>query len=214
MATKENAIWLGTTLAGSLVVREAWDDDVRRYTARHAESHESRYGDLHDTLDACGQPAIQWGLLFALHEVGDWTNDSQLTQSTGAAMSSLGLTTAATFAIKGIADTDRPTDAVSGGRYGFPSYHTSSSFALAAVADEYYGKSVGLPAYGLATLVGWSRIDGRDHDLSDVLFGAALGYAIGKSVATRHQERDSTVRLLPYIESPEAVGGMTLETRF
>ena len=91
-------------------------------------------------------------------------------------MSSLGLTTAATFAIKGIADTDRPTDAVSGGRYGFPSYHTSSSFALAAVADEYYGKSVGLPAYGLATLVGWSRIDGRDHDLSDIVFGTALGF--------------------------------------
>ncbi|MEO1997060.1 MAG: phosphatase PAP2 family protein [Planctomycetaceae bacterium] len=214
LATTDNTIWMGAALAGSLVVREAWDDDVRRYTARHAESHAARFGDLHDVLDACGQPAIQWGLLVTLHELGDLTGNQRVTQSSGAAMSSLGLTTAATFAIKGIADTERPTVDVSGGQFGFPSYHTSSSFALATVANQYYGKHIGLPAYGLAALVGWSRIDGRDHDLSDVVFGAALGYVIGKSVSARHLDRNCAVRLLPYIEAPEAVGGVSLETRF
>jgi len=214
LATRDNMIWVAAALAGSLGVRAAWDDDVRQYTARHAASHEARYGDLHDALDASGQPSIQWGVLVALHEFAELNDDERVAQCSGAAMSSLGLTTAATFAIKGIADTDRPSDGVSGGGYGFPSYHTSSSFAMAAVADQYYGKTVGLPAYGLAALVGWSRIDGRDHDLSDVVFGAALGYAIGKSVSARHLNRDCGVRLLPYIEAPEAVSGLSIETRF
>ena len=65
--------------------------------------------------------------------------------------------------------------------------------------DEYYGLQAGLPAYALAGLIGWSRLDERDHDLSDVVFGAALGFVIGKSVARDHLYGDSRVRLLPYV---------------
>ena len=97
---------------------------------------------------------------------------------------------------------------------GFPSYHTSSSFTFAAVLNEYYGPTVGLPAYGLAGLIGWSRIDERDHDLSDVIFGATLGYVIGKSVARRRYNRDCGIRLLPYIYTPDEAVGVSVEARF
>ena len=51
---------------------------------------------------------------------------------------------------------------------------------------------------GLAGLISYSRIDRRDHDLSDVFFGAAMGYLVGRSVARWHLHGDGNVRLLPW----------------
>ena len=64
----------------------------------------------------------------------------------------------------------------------FPSGHTVVAFSLATVfASAYKDKPwVGILSYGLATGVGLSRIYNDDHWSSDVLIGAALGFAIGK----------------------------------
>ena len=64
----------------------------------------------------------------------------------------------------------------------FPSGHTSNAFALAAVAERHYGWKIGVPAYGLAGLVGASRINEDKHYLSDVVAGATLGYVVGRAV--------------------------------
>jgi hypothetical protein len=71
-----------------------------------------------------------------------------------------------------------------------------------------------LPAYVLGGLISWSRIDERDHDLSDVVFGAAMGYVIGKSVADFHLGGDGHVRLAPWCHPTEGATGVILETRF
>ena len=63
----------------------------------------------------------------------------------------------------------------------FPSGHTSGTFAFATVAGHYYGKKVGIPGYVVAALVGGSRIEKGKHYLSDVLFGATLGYITGRT---------------------------------
>jgi membrane-associated phospholipid phosphatase len=66
----------------------------------------------------------------------------------------------------------------------FPSGHTAAAFAMATVfADRYQGHrwAPGL-AFGLAGMVGLSRITTRSHFPSDVFFGAALGYSIGHFV--------------------------------
>ena len=60
-------------------------------------------------------------------------------------------------------------------------------------------------------MIGYSRIDERDHDLSDVLYGAALGYVIGKSVAGNHLCGDSPVHLLPYVHAIDGSAGFMLE---
>ncbi|MEE9166435.1 MAG: phosphatase PAP2 family protein [Candidatus Neomarinimicrobiota bacterium] len=73
-------------------------------------------------------------------------------------------------------------------RYSFPSGHTSGSFAVAAVTRELYGKNVGAAAYLLAVLVGISRIHDNDHYLSDVLFGAGLGLAMGRGFADTYRK--------------------------
>ena len=70
----------------------------------------------------------------------------------------------------------------------FPSGHTSTTFAFATVAGHYYGKKVSIPAYTIAALVGVSRIENGKHYLSDVIFGATLGYIAGRT-AVRGTER-------------------------
>ena len=69
-----------------------------------------------------------------------------------------------------------------------PSGHTSATFAFATVAGHYYGKNVSIPAYTLAALVGVSRIENGKHFLSDVVFGATLGYISGRT-AVRGTDR-------------------------
>lgn len=66
----------------------------------------------------------------------------------------------------------------------FPSGHTSSAFCIAALlASEYKDKpAIGTISISLASLVGISRIYENKHWLTDVLAGAALGFACGKLI--------------------------------
>jgi hypothetical protein len=82
------------------------------------------------------------------------------------------------------------------------------------VLDEYYGFEAGLPAYTLAGLISWSRIDERDHDLSDVVFGAAMGWVIGKSVAGTHLRGNGRVRVSPWMHPGEGAAGVMFDARF
>ncbi len=82
-----------------------------------------------------------------------------------------------TYGIKFITGRIRPDGA---NRRSFPSGHTSSSFLAATIVDDLYGSKIGVPAYLLAGLTGLSRIHDNKHYLSDVIFGASLGIALGK----------------------------------
>lgn len=76
------------------------------------------------------------------------------------------------------------------GKYtSFPSGHTSTIFAVATVvATEYRDyKAVPIICYTIASLSGISRIYDNRHWASDVLFGAALGFGIGKLVAHKYR---------------------------
>jgi membrane-associated phospholipid phosphatase len=66
----------------------------------------------------------------------------------------------------------------------FPSGHTSTAFALATLFSSVYRDKiwVGILSYGIATGVAWSRVYDNQHWASDVFIGAALGFAIGKTV--------------------------------
>ena len=55
------------------------------------------------------------------------------------------------------------------------------SFASAAVLQEHFGWKVGLAAYAGAAYVATSRLSERQHYLSDVVFGAAVGIAAGST---------------------------------
>jgi hypothetical protein len=73
----------------------------------------------------------------------------------------------------------------------FPSGHATSAWSLATVVAYEYGQRrplVRFGAYSLATAVSLSRYTGRNHFLSDVLVGSAIGYGIGRYVYRTHHD--------------------------
>ena len=73
----------------------------------------------------------------------------------------------------------------------FRSAHAAAAWATAAVsAREYPGPVAQWGTYGLASLIGLSRITAEKHFPSDVFVGAPAGYLIGRFVyKTRHDDR-------------------------
>lgn len=61
------------------------------------------------------------------------------------------------------------------GNHSFPSGHTSSAFQGAGFIQMRYGWKWGVPAYLLASYVGFSRVNNEKHYVEDVAAGAAIG---------------------------------------
>jgi len=67
----------------------------------------------------------------------------------------------------------------------FPSFHSASSAALAAVVWSEHGPSAGIPAAALAAFTALSRVHRGDHHVSDAVAGLAIGAAAGIAAAGR-----------------------------
>lgn len=69
----------------------------------------------------------------------------------------------------------------------FPSGHAMGAFAVASVFAESYHDKKWVPwfSYGLATLIGGSRLALGRHFPGDVIVGAVLGASIGRGVVAR-----------------------------
>ena len=64
----------------------------------------------------------------------------------------------------------------------FPSGHSSSAFATAAVLHRHYGWKVGGPAYALGSYVALARMSWNRHHATDVVMGAGFGIAAARTV--------------------------------
>jgi membrane-associated phospholipid phosphatase len=73
------------------------------------------------------------------------------------------------------------------GNGSFPSGHTIAAFSVATIIARRYRNHRWVPyaAYGLASLVGFSRLSLNVHFLSDVFMGGALGYSISRFTVLR-----------------------------
>jgi membrane-associated phospholipid phosphatase len=73
------------------------------------------------------------------------------------------------------------------GNGSFPSGHTMVAFSVATIIARRYGNHRWVPyaAYGLASVVGFSRLTLSVHFLSDVFMGGALGYSISRYTVLR-----------------------------
>lgn len=71
----------------------------------------------------------------------------------------------------------------------FPSEHAAAAWSVAGVvAHEYPSPFVKIMAYGLATLVDYSRIRARQHFPSDVFVGSVMGNLIAQNIYSRHHD--------------------------
>lgn len=73
--------------------------------------------------------------------------------------------------------------------YSFPSAHASATWTTATVLWRHFGWQAGVPATLVATFASGSRIQQRQHFLTDVMFGAALGVASGRTITVGHGGR-------------------------
>jgi membrane-associated phospholipid phosphatase len=85
------------------------------------------------------------------------------------------------------------------GQDSFSSGHTTEAFALASVISEHYDSLwVQVPAYGLASAVGYARLNNNRHWPSDVLAGAVIGTFVGKTVVHFNQ-RHRQISIQPIV---------------
>jgi len=75
------------------------------------------------------------------------------------------------------------------GGTSFPSEHAAAAWSVAGViAHEYPGPFTKVLAYGLASLVDYSRIHSRQHFPSDVFVGSIMGNLIAQNIYSRHHD--------------------------
>jgi membrane-associated phospholipid phosphatase len=155
------------------------------------------------TFDAGGSPAAHFAVAGALYLVtlANVDHDTKAYETSKTLLSALVINGVTTEALKVATRTRSPN----GDPLGWPSGHTSSSFAFATVMAESYGPWAGVPLYGFAAMVGYERIDARNHDFSDVVSGAILGAAIGYAVSENHKARINGWEVVPLVTS-DSVG--------
>ncbi len=151
-----------------------------------------------------GDGWVQAGGALATYAVGRLAGQPRVTHVGSDLVRVQALNGVLTTGLKYAVDRRRP----SGGRYAFPSGHTSATFASASVLHAHFGWKAAAPAYIVAGYVGWTRVRDRKHWMSDVVFGAAVGLATGHAVTKGHRKRDWGI--VP-LASP---GGKGLEVRW
>jgi membrane-associated phospholipid phosphatase len=165
--------------------------------------------------NAIGNPGTHFAAAGALYLYALAANDEVYRKRSTILLEGLVYDNVATLFLKAIFERRTPNGAgFFGIRDSFPSGHVSSTFAMAAMLDEMYGHQVGYPLYVVGGFVGLSRMQDRDHYLSDCVFGAFLGYAVGKAVFERNQVEMFGFKLEPMIEPETGAMGLSLNYNF
>ena len=157
-----------------------------------------------------GNPTTHFVLSVALYTHGLLT-ENYATYDFGKTLTqALVLTGITTVGLKLVAWNHVPN----GEMFGWPSGHTASTITVASVVHEYYGLLPAVPLYALTGLVMYERMITGEHWASDVIFGAALGYVIGHSVAGDRKLQLLGMDVVPYINPQNGAPGIGLVKRW
>jgi membrane-associated phospholipid phosphatase len=155
------------------------DDNLATWAADRGPSGYTRPGAV------LGDGWLQGGAAIGTYVVGLAARDRRTVHVGSDLIRGQVLNAVITRGAKLVADRRRP----GGGSDSMPSGHTTASFATAAVLQEHFGWQVGLPSFATAGLIGWTRVRDHAHWLTDVIVGAAVGVAVGHTVAGGHRHR-------------------------
>lgn len=181
------AIGTGVVAAVMLI-----DDQTRLTVATNSDGSRARAADFLEPFGA----EYSWVLLGSFYGAGRaFGNQRAMVVAKDGLTSSLIAAGMITPLLKLSFGRARPSDEIRGpdfrsGGSSFPSGHTTQAFAIASVIAAHYDSYwVDVIAYGIATGVGWSRMQHDAHYLSDVLVGAAIGITVGKMVVRLNNQR-------------------------
>ncbi len=178
---KNNLMLLLLAGGGSIAFRETEIDDR---AADHFKENGRMSEGLDTFTDLAGNPGTHFAATGIWYLIAANKKDNINIQRSWIMMRALGVTGAMTLALKAAVHDHTPNDK----SWAWPSGHTSSSFCVASVLDEFYGPSIGIPAYMGAGFVGYRMMESGDHWASDVLFGGVLGYVVGHTIAGKNKE--------------------------
>jgi membrane-associated phospholipid phosphatase len=180
VSTKDNAItWAigGTSTLALLPFDHDVSDDL---------SAPSSDGLMH-AATVFGSGYVQFGGAVATYVVGRLAHHKATAHIGADLVRSQVLTGFVTHGLKRIVRRDRPeTSDGSTATFSFPSAHASATWTSASVLWRHLGWKVGVPAAAVATLVSASRVEQRQHFMSDVAFGAVIGIASARTVTMGH----------------------------
>ena len=188
------------------------NSDADKNIAENFERHRTFRGFSDESLNILGCPGTHFAAAGLWYAASADKKDELNKDRSWTMMTALAITGLVTTGLKAARHNDCPN----GEPWAWPSGHTSSSFTVASVLDEFYGPEVGIPAYIAASLVGWRMMDTRDHWGSDVLFGATLGWVVGHTVAGKDKKLEvAGFDVLPYIAtSSDSATGVSLVKQF
>ncbi len=209
IANDEYLTWLLLAAGGSIALHADGADK----TIAKDMGDPSLDGDLDRVLDYVGGPGQHFAAAGPWYLIDADRQNTVQKERAWTMIKALSVTGATTLGLKLIRNNDTPN----GKHLAWPSGHTSSSFTVASVLDEFYGPEVGIPAYCVAGFVGYRMMDSGDHWASDVLFGAVLGYITGHHVAGKHNEGPlAGIEIIPLTTAltDENIAGISLVKRF
>ena len=198
------------------------DADIRDFARRNQTSLGNKAAAFENSLGNPLYTLPPFGLFYLYGHIYD---DPKARQTSLLAAESLAISGAFAWTLKVTTQRPRPFTGATPGTwngpsskmsdYSFPSGHATAAFSVASVLAEEYGTNPYVPpiVYGLATLTGFARVYGDKHWASDVFFGGAIGYFVGKAVVRYHTVLgDAPLTILPTI-SQQGFGVMA-EYRF
>ena len=179
---------LGVASAGVMVAHR-WDDDgIAMALGRFQPVTNFRAGNVGGGLYA------QLGGAFAVYSFGKAARVKPVADLGGELLRAQFLSQAVVQSIKFTVRRERPD---ASNRLSFPSGHTAGAVATATVLQRRYGWKVGLPAYTASAYVAASRMSANKHHLTDVMVGAAIGLAAGRTVTVGTERTRFSVGLAP-----------------
>ncbi len=195
-----NIVILAGAGGASIAVAQHQDEDTAEF---FDENHHFGQG-WRDALSFVGSPATHFALAGLWYTVGNVKQDDKTYEVGKTLIDALVINGLSTSFIKIVSNRESPN----GEEQAFPSGHTSSSVTFATVMNEAYGPWVGLPLFGLSAMVAMERLDDGEHWLSDVIFGAALGWTVGLTVAKGRPPEVFGGQLAPYVNPENGVSGI------
>ena len=206
VSQKENIAILLISGGASGYVRCDHDDEI----ANHFDGHHTFGRDFTIAVGSSGNPFYHFTLAGAGYFYGLLAEDDETRQVSRSLLEALSLTGLITTGFKTVAQ-DHGSN---GEPLAWPSGHTSSMITLATVMNEYYGSRIGLSLYALSGLVMYERMETGEHWASDLVFGAAIGYTVGRTVAGKSKLEIFGMDVMPFMDPQSGSSGIVLAKQF